>query len=197
MKRLGFAVLAAVCLQSAVPAQADDALSLRVVTLNVRAFPGSQPRGTERLAALAPALAALEPDLVLLQEAWVASGRKRIAAALKGAGLKHRRYFRSRLFGSGLLVISRYPIEEASFDAFDVSGGPHRPRELDWYAGKGFASCLLRTPAGALRVVNAHLQSAYAADRYERVRYAQLVQLVGGGNGVDIHALKNRLDVFG
>ncbi len=164
MKRLCFAVLAAVCLHSAAPARAIDALRLRVVTLNVRAFPGSQPRGAERIAALAPELAALAPDIVLLQEAWHSSGRERIAAALKDAGLKHRRYFRSRLFGSGLFVVSRYPIEKASFDAFDVSGGPHRLRELDWYGGKGFSSCLLRTPAGSLRVVNAHLQAAYAAD---------------------------------
>lgn len=172
--------LAAVWLYPAAQVRAAESLRLRVVSLNVRAFPGALPRRSERLAALAPALTALAPDVVVLQGAWPSSGRERIAAALKDAGLKHHRYFRSRIFGSGLFVAARYPIEQAAFEAFDVSGGPHKPRELDWYGGKGFASCLLQTPVGPLRIVNAHLQAAYPADSYERVRYAQLVQLVGG-----------------
>lgn len=155
-------------------------LRLRVVTFNVWGIPFASTHRKERLAAVGPAVARLKPDVVAFQEAWYGGDRTAIVRVLKDAGLAHHRYFRSGVMGSGLLVVSRYPIKEARFDAYRLSGKPHRLRHLDWYGGKGFAIVTLDTPRGEVNILNTHLHSSYGSGEYDQIKYGQILQLIEG-----------------
>lgn len=54
----------------------------------------------------------LRQDLVFLQEVWVNADAVRITKQAARGRLQHAHHFVSGLFGSGLVVLSRYPIEQ-------------------------------------------------------------------------------------
>ena len=92
-----------------------------------------------------------EFDVICFQEVWVRSDRKKLIAAASECGLTHWRYFHSgrslsflsRLFGwdedfgdgklfsglgigSGMLIVSRYPISRSEYRSFSLCGKPQR-----------------------------------------------------------------------
>src|SRR5688500_1423089 len=139
----------------AVPALAQEPreLTVRAVTLNAWGLPFGLAADREaRVRALGPALAALRPDAVCLPEAWLSGHAQALGAAVGNAGLGNSRNFPSRRWGSGLFVASRWPIADAAFTTFTLSGKPHKPWHADWYGAKGLARVLLDTPVGPLAV---------------------------------------------
>jgi endonuclease/exonuclease/phosphatase family metal-dependent hydrolase len=79
------------------------------------------------------------------------------------------------------LILSRWPIRDVHFTRYDLAGLPQRIQHADWYGGKGFARCVLDTPAGEFSLFNTHLHAGYgrvgAADEYFGHRAAQMVEL--------------------
>ena len=111
------------------------------------------PHVVPRAAHLAPALRSVDADIVLLQELVPQRVKKELAAAL-GDLYPHRAGITedSRFYGTGLLTLSRYPIEEASCPPF-----AHQTFEEGLFGPRGMLGCTVRTPdLGPCRVINLH-----------------------------------------
>jgi endonuclease/exonuclease/phosphatase family metal-dependent hydrolase len=147
-------------------------VNLRVVTINTWKCDGPY---AQRMDALAVGLAALEPDIVLCQEAFEAvdgslSTWRRLARALDVASVFHpmRRKVRE-VEGfptdsfSGLATLSRHPVLETT-----TVGLPEDPRD----GPRAALVVAVRTPHGLVRVANTHLTHLRDRDdlRLEQVR---------------------------
>lgn len=157
-------------------------MSLRAATLNVWALPppvGHRVRS--RMHRIGDRVASLDLDVVAFQEVWTGPARHRLERAARRAGLRYLWRGHDGVAGGGLLVASRFPIDEARFEPYALPFVPTRPDHPDYWGGKGFATLRLHTPDGPLRVVNTHLQARYSGDvphQYRAYRVAQVVQLV-------------------
>lgn len=156
-------------------------MSLRVLTLNVWALapPLSRDNGA-RMRAIGAALGDLELDVAALQEVWHEDSRTELLAASKQSGLEHVWQPPGGMRGSGLLVMSRWPIRRASLHRFELRGIAERLHEADYLGGKGYAVLELDTGDGPVALIDTHLQAAYAAracDPHVALRVGQAVQL--------------------
>ena len=162
----------------ALPAETGTVIRMRVVTWNVWGLRWITPRRAERLQGVSREIARLKPDIVGFQEAFVEADRQGLIAALRAAGLKHARYFHSGLVGSGLLMVSRYPILNEGFIRYESNGRPEALHHGDWWAGKGLSLSTLELPGGVrLYLGNTHLHARYKENRYHDTQLAQTGQL--------------------
>lgn len=156
-------------------------MSIRVATLNVWALP--DPIGVDvpaRMEAIGARLLDLDLDVMAFQEVWTADARRALLAAGRKAGLTNTWHRKALLGGSGLLVVSRLPIDDVRFEHFAVRGVPEHPRHADFLGGKGFVQLRLQTGEGPLTFFDTHLQARYGSDvahEYRAHRTAQVVQL--------------------
>jgi endonuclease/exonuclease/phosphatase family metal-dependent hydrolase len=130
--------------------------------------------------AIGQALAQMDLDVAGLQEAFRDSDRKRLLAGAAQGGLVHSHYVPSGTYGSGLFLMSRFPIEETGFLPFSLNGRPQDLLRPDYYAGKGVSRTRLRTPMGAVDVYNTHLIAQYleiGGDVYHAHRVLQAYEL--------------------
>ncbi len=154
-------------------------MRLRVVTWNVWGLLWLTPRRAERLQVVAREVEALKPDIVAFQEAYVGADREGLIAALRGVGLEHARYFASGLVGSGLLLVSRFPMESEGFIRYASNGYPHALTHGDWWAGKGLSLSVVRLPNGTrLYLADTHLHARYGLEMYHATQLAQAGQLL-------------------
>lgn len=122
-----------------------------LLTWNVNQWPSllSGRSNGRRLARVRAALAGF--DVVCLQECWSAMARE-----IRHAFPQHyvdggRSAFG---FGSGLVTLSRFPIEGGTFRSYESAAAP------DAWAAKGVVVVRLEVPGfGPLHVVNTHLQA--------------------------------------
>lgn len=156
-------------------------MRIRVATLNVWGLPEPfSERLSGRLKAIGERIAALDVDVVAFQEVWTSGARRRLRRAGRGAGLVHAWSRHSSINGSGLLVLSRLPIESHRFDRFSLRGYPERVDHADYYGGKGFAQIRLRTDEGPITIINTHLHARHSSDiahAYRGHRTGQIVEL--------------------
>ncbi|GLC47066.1 hypothetical protein PLESTB_001272600 [Pleodorina starrii] len=101
-------------------------------------------------------------DVVCLQEVWVDSDAHVLASAAAQGGLPYSMHFRSGVFGSGLLTLSRFPITEAVFHQYVCAGDPAAITCGDFLAAKGVGWTRLSTPSGPVDVFNTHLHANYS-----------------------------------
>jgi len=153
-------------------------MRLRIATLNTWGLP--EPFAEDvapRLAEIGRRLPPLALDAIAFQEVWTSQGQAELIRAGQAAGLAHAWHGGSGLRGSGLLVLSRPPIESVRFERYALAGDPSFG---EYYGGKGFAEVRLATPAGSVTLVDTHLHARYAADaahEYRPLRAGQIVQL--------------------
>jgi endonuclease/exonuclease/phosphatase family metal-dependent hydrolase len=161
---------------TAPPEPLSETLTVRVVTYNVWDLRVMGTHRRERMRAIGRVLAGLEPDVVGLQEAFWPKDREALLGELAGTGLVHSRYFRSGLVGSGLLVVSRFPIREAFFHRYTRGGNPLKVWHGDWWAGKGVCLTRLELPNGAgyLDFFNTHAHAGYGEPAYDAVRLSNM-----------------------
>ena len=146
---------------------------LRVLTFNtglteIRLFGAALyedvPQVPARAAHLAAALRGVDADIVLLQELVPQRVKKRLAVALRDhyphrAGIAED----SRFYGTGLLTLSRHPIEGAACTSF-----ARQTLEEGLFGPRGMLRCTVLTPAlGPVRVLNLH---ATAGGAYRQKR---------------------------
>jgi endonuclease/exonuclease/phosphatase family metal-dependent hydrolase len=154
---------------------------LRFLTLNCWGLPFLTPQKNRRLDAITETIRNGKWDVVALQEVWMKSDQERI---IKNSGFPYHVSFsrRFRLFGAGLIVLSRYPIIESDFHTFAVKGFPHRLTEGDFHASKGVGYVLIDSPAGKIPVFVTHLIAKYSRrneiDINRVFRIAQILELV-------------------
>ena len=156
-------------------------MRVRVATLNVWALPEPfSERLTGRMKAIGARMAELDLDLIAFQEVWTAEAHRRLRDAGRRVGLVHKWHNHYSLGGSGLLVLSRLPIQERRFDRFTLRGLPERVDHADYYGGKGFVQLRVQTDHGPLTFMNTHLHARYRRDMphgYRWHRAGQIVQL--------------------
>jgi sphingomyelin phosphodiesterase 2 len=156
-------------------------MQIRVATFNVWALP--EPIGwrvRQRMRAIGAELSRLDLDIVAFQEVWTGEARAILLRGGREAGLAHAWHNDSALDGSGMLVLSRLPIEAAHFERFVLPGRPQRPDHPDYFGGKGFASLRIATTAGPVSFVDTHLHARYRRDvshEYLAYRIGEIVQL--------------------
>ena len=155
-----------------------EPVTLRVVTWNIAdayLFTGNRP---ERMRAIAARLRAADPDLVGLQEAFIAEDRALLWRELAGSRLRHEVRFPGATVGNGLWILSAHPIEEARFHRYE-SGGPwYRIWEGDWWAGKGVGLARVRLPGGGLvDFFDTHAQAGRGNPENETFRFGQMGEL--------------------
>lgn len=96
-------------------------------------------------------------EILCLQELWMADDYRSIRAALS-LEFPHAHYFKSGVVGSGLAVFSKYPIEDAWWKGYTLTGKAHRIFDGDWFAGKGIGAVRIKHPMiGSIDVFNTHV----------------------------------------
>ena len=140
----------------------SDAPMLSILTFNtglteIRLFGAALyedvPHVVPRAAHLAPALRRVDADIVLLQELVPQRVKVKLATELRDlyphrAGITED----SRFYGTGLLTLSRHPIEEASCKPF-----ANQTLEEGLFGPRGMLGCTVRTPGlGRCRAINLH-----------------------------------------
>jgi len=164
-------------------------MQIRVATLNAWAPPEPLARDVSyRIQAIGEKLPDYHVDAIAFQEVWTAEARRELFRAGVRAGLVHAwaGEGRSWLPGTqrgGLLVLSRWPIEEVRFEAFAVRGEPERAvTNLEYLSGKGFVRLTLGTPDGPVGLINTHLHAGHRrqAHHYIPHRAAQAIQVAAG-----------------
>lgn len=161
------------------PAPAGGEITLKIVTFNIWDLYHEGTHRPERMAAIGRKLQELQPDIAGFQEAFIARDRQIVLDALAECGLNNAVYFPSGLVGSGLLVASRHPIEEAFFHRYTEGGKPHKVHHGDWWAGKGVCVVRVKLPEaiGYLDFFNTHAHARYGDDEYDKVRMSQMHEL--------------------
>ena len=159
-------------------------MRVRAATLNTWALPEPlADRVLARMRAIGSRIGQFDLDVIAFQEIWRSDARQILEAAGQRAGLPHRWHSGAHLGGSGLLVLSRFPIEKARFERFDLGGLARRIDHGDYWGGKGFVQLRLATDAGPLTFIDTHLHARYSGDvahQYRGHRVGQIVQLAMG-----------------
>ena len=137
--------------------------SIHVLTLNCWGLKYISKFRSERLAEIGNRLAAYSPplDIVGLQECWTYADYSSIREKTRNI-LPYAKFYFSGIFGGGLAIFSRWPIEDSSMFRYPLNGRPTAFFRGDWFVGKGVACTKIRMPDGrAIDVFNTHLHAPY------------------------------------
>jgi sphingomyelin phosphodiesterase 2 len=167
---------------------------LRVVTLNTGLI-AVTPLMAERLEILLASDLLRKYDIVALQEVTLAGDAARIVARARELGLGFAHAFDGGvgipfwpgLAGTGLLVLSRWPIQETVYRRYVVNGKPEHLHHYDYYGAKGTGLCKISLGDTTLNLYVTHMHAAYndnyadkgagVMDEYEQHRSAQSLQM--------------------
>jgi endonuclease/exonuclease/phosphatase family metal-dependent hydrolase len=161
-------------------ARLSKPITLKIVTFNVwdsYFFPDHKRRMIE----IGKFLARQDPDLVGIQEAFIEKDRELLLDQLKDSRLKYWEYFPSGAMGSGLMIISAFPLQETDFHKYSENGKWYKPWQGDWYAGKGAAHARIKLPEdiGHIDFYNTHAVAGYEKqdDLHTEDRVVQMKEL--------------------
>ncbi|XP_012285922.1 putative neutral sphingomyelinase [Orussus abietinus] len=171
---------------------ADDIL-LRVLTLNCWGIPYVSKNWIARLQAIIDKLTTDEYDIVCLQEIWSSKDFEIVQAKVKDH-LPHAHYFYSGVYGSGMCILSRYPIQDVMFHKWALNGYVHKIHHGDWFGGKGVGLCKIMIRDIVANVYTAHLHAEYDKENDEYTAHrvlqafdtAQFIRMTKGGADVII-----------
>ncbi|KAI7355700.1 inositol phosphosphingolipid phospholipase C [Hortaea werneckii] len=139
--------------------------SLRVISLNCWGLKFISKHRHERLVEIGRQLAKAspEPSIVGLQECWTQEDYLAIRELTQDI-LPYGKFYWSGIFGGGLAILSKWPIEESSMYRYPLNGRPAAFFRGDWYVGKGVASARIRIgphPKDVVEVFCTHLHAPY------------------------------------
>lgn len=119
--------------------------SLRILSLNCWGLKYISKLRNERLTEIGNQIAAADPppDIVGLQECWTQQDYNAIREKTKHL-LPYGKFYFSGIFGGGLVILSRWPIEESSMTQYPLNGRPAAFYRGDWFVGKGVAYARIR-----------------------------------------------------
>jgi len=172
----------------------QQSTELSVLTYNIKDLALVSAHRKQRMRAIGEFLAAIDLDVVALQEAFIEADRQILIDALGDSPIaRFHKYFSSGLAGSGLMVLSRFPIQQHGFQRYSNNGKWYKIHHGDWWAGKGVAVVRLEIADGEfLDVYNTHLQAEYRRQEpfeYVGVRLDQvseLAQFITENRGVGV-----------
>ncbi|KAI1101115.1 DNase I-like protein [Jackrogersella minutella] len=157
-------------------------IELNLITLNCWGLLHLSQHRAERLTAIGRELAAADPPphIVALQECWTQEDYRSIRRETRFV-LPFGKFYHSGVFGGGLAILSRWPIEESSMVRYPLNGRPTAFFRGDWFVGKGVACARIRYGSGdrdIVEVFNTHTHAIYEhppdkTDSYAVQRLAQ------------------------
>ena len=112
------------------------------------------------------ALASPVPEIVGLQECWTQEDYQSIRRQTTHI-LPYGKYYYSGIFGGGLAILSKWPIEESSMVRYPLNGRPTAFFRGDWFVGKGVASARIRLgpcPEDIAEIFCTHLHAPYESE---------------------------------
>ena len=140
--------------------------SIHVLTLNCWGLKYLSKYRSERLSEIGKRLAGFAPrlDIVGLQECWTYADYLSIRESTSHV-LPYAKFYHSGIFGGGLAVLSRWPIEDSSMCRYPLNGRPTAFFRGDWFVGKGVACAKIRLPdRQVIEVFNTHLHAPYESE---------------------------------
>lgn len=119
--------------------------SVRILSLNCWGLKYIAKYRNERLTEIGNQIAAANPppEIVGLQECWTQQDYNAIREKTKHL-LPYGKFYFSGIFGGGLAILSRWPIEESSMTQYPLNGRPAAFYRGDWFVGKGVAYARIR-----------------------------------------------------
>lgn len=120
-------------------------MEINVISLNCWGLKFLSKFHEERLLEIGKRIAAADPtpQIVGLQECWTQKDYRAIRAETKHI-LPYGKFYYSGIFGGGLAILSKWPIEESNMFRYPLNGRPTAFFRGDWYVGKGVASARIR-----------------------------------------------------
>lgn len=108
----------------------------------------------ERMVEIGKRIAAADPipNIVGLQECWTQEDYLAIRRETKEI-LPYGKFYYSGIFGGGLAILSKWPLEQSSMSQYPLNGRPSAFYRGDWYVGKGVACATIRFGSGPKDVV--------------------------------------------
>lgn len=118
---------------------------IRIISFNCWGLKYISKHRHERLSQIGTEIAhALpKPDIVGLQECWTQQDYLEIRKRTEHI-LPYGKFYFSGIFGGGLAILSRWPIEDSNMIRYPLNGRPAAFFRGDWYVGKGVACARLR-----------------------------------------------------
>ncbi len=169
---------------------------LKVLTLNIWGITYSREQNL-RVRALCAALEDREEDILCFQEVWQAQDRDLIVRQARNCGYIYAAYFAAKGVGSGLLVLSIFPIVETHFKQFALRGRADRIYYGDYIAGKGIGLACIKTPAGIIDVYNTHTIAQYHPDKDDIFRAHRRTQHYEISQFINQHTESNPVMLMG
>ncbi|KAJ4303604.1 phospholipase C type enzyme [Kalmusia sp. IMI 367209] len=144
---------------------------LRILSLNCWGLKYISKLRNERLTEIGNQIAAANPppDIVGLQECWTQQDYNAIREKTKHL-LPYGKFYYSGIFGGGLVILSRWPIEESSMTQYPLNGRPAAFYRGDWFVGKGVAYARIRmgpTRTDIAEVFCTHLHAPYETEPFD------------------------------
>ncbi|KAL9933946.1 hypothetical protein V8E36_007028 [Tilletia maclaganii] len=116
-------------------------------------------------------------DVIALQEIWVESEDWRYMRSRCAERYPYSKFFYTAAVGSGLAILSRYPIVSTHTQPYLLNGVPIYVTHGDWIAGKAFGSFTVRHPRlGLVDIYNTHTIAAGGEDGPEFRRAHRVAQ---------------------
>lgn len=144
---------------------------INVISLNCWGLKYISKWRNERLVEIGKRIASADPvpQIVGLQECWTQKDYQCIRKATKNI-LPYGKFYHSGIFGGGLAILSKWPIEESSMVRYPLNGRPTAFFRGDWYVGKGVACARIRYGAGlkdVVEVFTTHLHAPYEKEPHD------------------------------
>lgn len=138
---------------------------IRILTLNCWGLKYLAKYRHERLSEIGRQLALADPppQIVGLQECWTQQDYESIREQTRHL-LPYGKFYFGGIWGAGLAILSRWPIEESSMFGYPLNGRPTAFFRGDWYVGKGVACARVRFGPGVEDVAEVfctHLHAPY------------------------------------
>ncbi|KMU83553.1 inositol phosphosphingolipids phospholipase C [Coccidioides immitis H538.4] len=144
---------------------------INILTLNCWGLKFISKYRRERLLEIGKRLASLDPppEIVGLQECWTQQDYNNIRKETRHI-LPYGKFYFSGIFGGGLAILSKWPIEESSMFGYPLNGRPTAFFRGDWFVGKGVACARIRIgpgPSDIAAVFCTHLHAPYEREPHD------------------------------
>ena len=152
-------------------APSEPPSSIRILTLNCWGLKYLATYRHERLSEIGRQLAHANPppEIVGLQECWTQQDYESIREQTQHI-LPYGKFYFGGIFGAGLAILSKWPIEESSMYGYPLNGRPTAFFRGDWFVGKGVACAKVRFGPGAAdvaEVFTTHLHAPYEREPHD------------------------------
>lgn len=158
-----------------------------IYTQNMWGLPFLSKQLDNRMSLLEEIMSQGKYDVLCLEEMWLRGDRTR----LKEFGKDHKYIYNSdfatgsgsflypNFYGSGLLILSKYPIIDTSFVKYSINGNPLKIWHSDYYMEKGIGLSRINFHNKIIDIYITHTHAEYDPkhDEYAACRLSQLYQL--------------------